>query len=96
MQVLYKFSIMLYAVLYVNKNIYVFTTLETGYFDKDKLINNGSAFRAGDEIISPREIPASELEGRKTSEEVNNEYARLLHKSRPSYVGFRPQYEVRR
>lgn len=37
MQVLYKFSIMLYAVLYVNKNIYVFTTLETGYFDKDKL-----------------------------------------------------------
>ena len=37
MQVLYKFSIMLYAVLYVNKNIYVFTTLETGCFDKDKL-----------------------------------------------------------
>lgn len=37
MQVLYKFSIMLYATLYINKNIYVFTILETGYFDKDKL-----------------------------------------------------------
>lgn len=37
MQVLYKFAITLYVVLYVNKNIYVFTRLETGYFDKDKL-----------------------------------------------------------
>ena len=46
--------------------------------NKSKLMKNGKWFRAGDTIVLPKEIATEQLKGRKSSEEVNNEYREMM------------------
>lgn len=46
--------------------------------NKSKLMKNGKWFRAGDTIVLPKEIAPEQLKGRKSSEEVNNEYREMM------------------
>lgn len=58
------------------------TADEIKELNKNKLMKNGKWFRAGDEIVIPKEIAPELLEGRKSSKEVNEEYRQLMIKRR--------------
>ena len=47
----------------------------------DKIVK-GKWFRAGDEIVIPKEVDSKVLEGRKTADEVNQEYVQLMAEKR--------------